>query len=268
MVFKMAEMTTWEWFSRAWASFIFWAGIPGMFATLGASTMLAAISGPAMIWIMPWFMFGEVKAKDFKTGSFAANHAVKIAEIDIAEMVKFVFNMVITILDTAETVGGLKIDEDSIETWRANLNDEQSWLSVTWDLYWWDYLQKANFKIISNRPDIVANEGGDYKMADLLLDIAVIVGAVLLIIFFSKKGSQMATKIGGIFKKQKAKRRVKASKSRELRTLTKLDELKLQLRVLSSAIKRQNELIRSTQDKDIVPDLDQIIEQTRQGLRL
>jgi Sec-independent protein translocase protein TatA len=258
MVSNMTEMTKWQWFWMTWISQVFWSFIPmGIFGLLLFGLPML-ILGPATMWILPWLKWGPNSSKDFPSGSLAASQAVKIGEIDIGEAFKFLFNMVLIILDMAQTPGGLKIDEDAIESWRTSLNDEGSWLTTKWDIYWWDYLRDVNFYIIQNREDIVANEGGDYMMSDLLIDILTVVGAVVLIVFLSKKGSAIATQIAGIFKKQRTKKRRKASVQRERDTLIRLDELSTKMKNLELRQLETLSKIKDTQDLVIVRDLNVI----------
>ena len=255
----MVEMTKREWWSRAWASqfMLFMGSIPFPFNI--ATWPITALTFGLGTILFPWFMWGDAKTKTLPAG-FIADRAVKVWEFSPGETLKMVFITLIAILDVAETPGGVKIDEETLDTWRTTIKDENNWLTTKYDIYWWDYW---DWNVISGRTDIISNESGDYKFWQLLLDIGVFLTAIILVIIFAKQGSTMAARAGKMFSKNSTKRRRRNAKGREELALQKMDELLAELNITKQAIQMSRTVLQQDVDEEILPELATIKAQTK-----
>lgn len=170
----------------------------------------------------------------------------------------------IHILDTIQTPGGLKVDETAIEKWETELEPKEGDAYI--HIYRWNWYSGA----ILTDEDRCANEDGEYKWIDLLLDIEfTVLGFILAIILIKNAGAitkVLSAAIGKTMKTRKSKRQKKLA----LATQDKVQDVNTQMvtefQKIKEQVKRTKILLDDTLVDEVAPSVEEI--RKRKNLRL
>ena len=247
-----------RWYARVAAENILFLGtvIPIVGLLLGVVTIIPGLG--ITNFLLP---FRKRTSRDLPASIAAASF--EFATITFPDLLSLFISIVYSILDTIQTPGGLKIDEDAIDVWRANLK-EKEW-DVTISFYGWNWW---NFTVFTNE-NICDNEDGIYKFPDLLMDIYVTGLTLVLTILLVKNFKGISGIVGGMFGKQMTRRRRKGMKTLAKENLDTSRSVREEVVKLLIAERSDTRKMKNLLEDEIADDVETILSQTKhKSLRL
>ena len=248
----MVQETWWQWTRRVGREMM--------------TTPWSVFTGPNMITLGAYSWIFPFKSDTVKTlPTSVANRSFYMFSLSTPDIAGIFLLILYGILDTVQTPGGIKFDDDSIDAWKTQITDEEKWWVTTRDWYGWNWWNRKVFQ----SDNMIANAGGLYKIRDLILDVSVTFISVILMILMIKNRTIIMGKVSGMFGWSRTRKRRKAMKELADVSVDQGEDILARLEMLVQTLDARSSISAlAILEDEIEPGIDEILSRKPSKIRL